>query len=81
MSGGADSLRRFFTSLSLWLGCRAAAPLDVFLATHLPEHTGRAGIAMELLSYSGVEVSLETYSQSCVALGQNVKHKLANGQR
>lgn len=62
---GAESPCRFFILLSLWLGCRAAAPLDVFLATDLLKFTSRAGIAMELLTSGGVVVSLEAYSQSC----------------
>lgn len=42
---------------------QVAAPLDVFLVTDPLETTTRAGIAMQLLTSSGVVVSLETSDQ------------------
>ena len=63
---GAESPCRFFILLSLWLGCRAAAPLDVFLATDLLKFTSDdLESYVELLTSGGVVVSLEAYSQSC----------------
>jgi hypothetical protein len=55
-------------------------PTGCVPGTDLLENTSHAGIAMELLTSSGVVVSLETYSQSCLALSLNMKHKRTNRQ-